>query len=318
MSAEDLDDEEEYEDVDFDSAEDVVPAGAVQKMRYRCTGGPRKKCTHEAEIPWIGRCPSCGGLWAIRKSGGSRRPVKTAASLAQKAQRKFIPTGIAEVDKVLGGGIIRGCSYLFGGPPGTGKSTLLYQVCVGVVADEKRTALYAGDEMDDDDVADIIRRVGGGGERVRVLASTGDVERVLEVAEEMEPRPTVLVVDSLQTATLPDVDAAEGSTTQVDACANRITSWAKRKKVACFLICHVNSVGEFKGTTSLRHLVDALVYFEPDWDEDKSGDVCCLSLAGKNRKGPRNAEAHLRMSDDGKLVPYEQRSKIVRLPKRGQ
>jgi DNA repair protein RadA/Sms len=195
-----------------------------------------------------------------------------------KGQREGArPTGVAELDRVLGGGLVAGQAVLLGGEPGIGKSTLLLQA-LGTMARSGVRCLYVCAEESAEQVRIRADRLGLGDADVNLLPETG-AEDVLAVLEESAFEAAV--VDSIQMMHLADVPSAPGSVSQVRECALALTAWAKRKGAAVFLVGHVTKDGSIAGPRVLEHVVDTVLYFEGERFQSFR-----LLRSVKNRFGP--------------------------------
>jgi DNA repair protein RadA/Sms len=215
---------------------------------------------------WLGRCPGCGGFGTLVEelSGrdapaakASSRPLVTLGDVqAEEAER--IPTGVAELDRVLGGGLVPASLVLVGGEPGVGKSTLLL-MSLRAMSAERRVLLVTGEES----VAQVKLRATrlGGADRVEILAET-ELDAVCATLE--RERPAVCVIDSVQTLYAADLGSAPGSVAQVREAAGRLLRVAKEHGVATILVGHVTKDGSVAGPRVLEHLVDCVLQFEGD------------------------------------------------------
>ena len=185
-----------------------------------------------------------------------------------------LSSGIGELDRVLGGGLVAGCLVLLGGDPGVGKSTLLVQALAGLAGGGR--VLYATGEESIAQTALRARRVGAASARMSVVAET-DVERILAHAH--AELPAVLAVDSIQTVYTPLLDSIPGSLAQVRECASRLMQFAKTTGVPTFIVGHVTKDGGIAGPKTLEHLVDVVVQLEGD------GGPYRILRAHKNRFG---------------------------------
>src|SRR5918992_6401007 len=215
---------------------------------------------------WLGRCPGCGGWSTLveeraaassTKTTGAARPLLRLVEVeASDAER--IPTGVAELDRVLGGGLVPASVVLVSGDPGIGKSTLLL-MALRAMSSDRKTLLVTGEES----AAQVKLRADrlGGAEQVHILAETNldDVCATLE-----GERPEVAVVDSVQTLYAPELGSAPGSVAQVREAAARILRLAKEQEIAVFLVGHVTKEGAVAGPRVLEHLVDCALHFEGD------------------------------------------------------
>jgi DNA repair protein RadA/Sms len=216
---------------------------------------------------WLGRCPSCASFGTLveegpppgTKNGNSAAPralLKLAEVEANEADR--IPTGVAELDRVLGGGLVPASLVLVGGEPGVGKSTLLLSALASI-SKHRRALLVTGEESPAQ-VKLRAARLGGAGS-VEILAET-DLDAVCATLE--TERPDVCVIDSIQTLYAADVGSAPGSVSQVREAAARLLRVAKGSGVALFLVGHVTKDGSVAGPRVLEHLVDCVLQFEGD------------------------------------------------------
>jgi DNA repair protein RadA/Sms len=216
---------------------------------------------------WLGRCPGCGGWGTLveeiaptRNGGGSATAVQRLVRLddVEAADAERIPTGVPELDRVLGGGLVPASLVLVSGDPGIGKSTLLL-MALRAMSRERTVALVTGEES----AAQVklrAERLGGAGE-VRILAET-NLDTVCGALE--RDRPDVCVIDSIQTLYAPDLGSAPGSVAQVREATGRLLRVAKEEGVATFLVGHVTKDGAVAGPRVLEHLVDCVLQFEGD------------------------------------------------------
>ena len=260
----------------------------------------------EAFLRWEGQCRACGEWNSLvetvvrAKSPAASRPG-TGASLPGadpvplqdigEAAVPRLPTSIGELDRVLGGGIVPGSLILVGGEPGIGKSTLLLQAAAGV----DRPVIYATGEESAAQVRLRAERLGlldaPAGSAIEVLAER-DVGRIVEVAR--SARPAVVVVDSIQTATIDELDGAAGSVGQVRESTVRFMEFAKGEGVAVVLVGHVTKEGSIAGPKTMEHLVDAVVTLEGE-----RFAALRLVRATKNRFGSTDEVGVFEMAGDG-------------------
>jgi DNA repair protein RadA/Sms len=198
-------------------------------------------------------------------------------------------SGIAELDRVLGGGLVQGSVVLIGGDPGIGKSTLLLQACASLGMEHP--VLYVSGEESPQQVSLRAQRLGLAGEGVRLLPETC-VERVLAVAA--AERPRVMVVDSIQTLYTELLQSAPGSVPQVRETAAQVVRFAKQSDTTIFLVGHVTKDGALAGPRVLEHMVDTVLYFEGE-----AGSPFRLIRSIKNRFGPVNELGVFAMTDRG-------------------
>jgi DNA repair protein RadA/Sms len=229
-------------------------------VHYSCT-----ECGYSAGR-WLGRCPSCGSYGTLVEdvlsaaADAAKVPPKPLLRLvdvqAEDAER--IPTGVAELDRVLGGGLVPASLVLVGGEPGVGKSTLLL-TALASISKERRALLVTGEES----AAQVKLRAErlGGAERVEILPET-ELDSVLATLE--SERPDVCVIDSVQTLHSAEVGSAPGSVAQVREAAARLLRTAKESGVATILVGHVTKDGTVAGPRVLEHLVDCVLQFEGD------------------------------------------------------
>ncbi len=252
---------------------------------------------------WLGKCPGCGA-WntlvesvaepaARRYAGGARGllPAEGVATLGEidAADAERHPTGIEELDRALGGGIVEGGVVLIGGDPGIGKSTLLLQALDALAG--RMPTLYVTGEESGAQVALRSRRLGIGASAVRVLAEIC-LEKILATIE--SERPQVAVVDSIQTVYSEALTSAPGSVAQVRECAAQLTRLAKASGTTIVLVGHVTKDGALAGPRVLEHIVDTVLYFEGDTHSSFR-----LVRAIKNRFGAVNELGVFAMTDKG-------------------
>ncbi|HTK44458.1 MAG TPA: DNA repair protein RadA [Patescibacteria group bacterium] len=263
-------------------------------------------------LRWEGQCRSCAAWNTLVETvvsarprdrrpalvgGGAVAPVPLSAPGEPAVSR--LPTGLRELDRVLGGGIVPGSLVLIGGEPGVGKSTLLLQVAGGVAAGSGGVAgggvLYATGEESASQLRLRAERLGLGAgpaaEAVAVLA-TSEVGAIVEAAR--AARPAIVVVDSIQTMTVDELDGAAGSVGQVRESALRLMELAKGDGIAVVLVGHVTKDGSIAGPRTLEHLVDAVIELGGE-----RGGVMRLLRATKNRFGSTDELGVFEMGEDG-------------------
>ncbi|MEV6562238.1 DNA repair protein RadA [Nocardia sp. NPDC051756] len=271
---------------------------AKTKSIFRCSA-----CTHEV-AKWVGKCPDCGA-WgtvdevAVAATGAgapARRamlpstaaaPISTIDSQITRAK----PTGVSELDRVLGGGVVPGSVVLLSGEPGVGKSTLLLEVAHRWARQNDAKALYVTAEESAGQVRLRADRTGAVHERV-YLAAESDLSILLGHVEQVQP--TLLVVDSVQTMLAPEVDGVIGGVTQVRAVTSALTSLAKASGIAVLLVGHVTKDGNVAGPRTLEHLVDVVLQFEGDKNSSLR-----MVRGLKNRFGSADEVGCFELHEDG-------------------
>ena len=212
----------------------------------------------------MGFCPRCrseDALVAVEAAGATAPRVVSVAEASSPGLRRH-PTGISEVDRVLGGGLVPGAAILLGGEPGVGKSTLLLQAAAGLAASGRRV-LTVSDEESLDQIGLRASRLGVGGDGV-LLAAESDVDAVVAAAGDLSL--DALVVDSVQAVSVPEVGGAPGGVAQTRESAARLIRFAKGSGVTLVLVGHVTKDGGIAGPKLLEHAVDVVLYLEGDLD----------------------------------------------------
>ncbi len=254
---------------------------------------------------WQGKCDACGEWNTIieealggggfsninpRKSKGQEIDFVSLSGTQEKVDR--LSTSINELDRVCGGGLVSGSVILVGGDPGIGKSTLLLQACAKVAnLAEKPEVYYISGEEAVDQVRIRAQRLGLDKAPVK-LASCTDVKDIITTLE--KSKASVVVIDSIQTMYLEEVDSTPGSVTQVRACSYELIKLAKRKGFTLFLVGHVTKQGEIAGPRVLEHMVDTVLYFEGE-----RGHHFRILRAVKNRYGATDEIGVFEMQDKG-------------------
>ncbi|MCL2049029.1 MAG: DNA repair protein RadA [Defluviitaleaceae bacterium] len=273
----------------------------TKKTRYLCS-----ECGHE-QAKWLGRCPACnrystleeieikpklaGGAGAARSpSLGSRGAVLLSQISTDENTKNRAATGISELDRVLGGGLVAGSMLLVGGDPGIGKSTLLLQIC-NSMASEDFPVLYVSGEESTAQIKMRAERLNVTAPNCYLLAET-DIYAIRDAV--LEIKPALLLIDSIQTMRLSEISSLPGSVTQVRECAAFFTCLAKESSMSCVLVGHVTKEGSFAGPRILEHMVDVVLYFEGD---DK--DAYRLIRAVKNRFGATHEIGVFEMGEAG-------------------
>lgn len=257
-------------------------------------------------LKWQGQCPACGdwntlrkfnvGKFNVGKAASGRNESLVAGSTVSKRIHEIdevdeprISTGMSELDRVLGGGLVAGSVTLLGGDPGIGKSTLLLQAADQL--SQKVTTLYATGEESLHQVSLRAKRLEAAGQALHLLAET-NVQHVL--AETNRLHCKVLVVDSIQTMFLDSIESSPGSASQVRESAAQLVRYAKEQGTAVLIIGHVTKEGTIAGPRILEHMVDTVLYFESD-----AGSRYRLIRAVKNRFGAANEVGVFAMAEQG-------------------
>lgn len=268
---------------------------------------------------WQGKCDSCGE-WnciveeTVKNDGFTKLnpkkeghvidfvPLKGTAQTYSRLQ-----TGVKEIDRVTGGGLVPGSVILVGGDPGIGKSTLLLQVCAGLAAQNSACYYISGEEAIDQ-VRIRANRLGLADSPVN-LASATDIRNIITTLDKTEAK--VVIIDSIQTMYLDEVESTPGSVGQVRACAYELIKLAKKKGFVLFLVGHVTKQGEIAGPRVLEHMVDTVLYFEGE-----RGHHFRILRAVKNRYGATDEIGVFEMQDKG-LVEVENPSALFLAERQG-
>ena len=265
---------------------------ARAKTAYVCA-----ECGASA-LQWFGSCPSCRAVGtlaetAVEKAGTHRYAAEAVQAVALEAvdakELERIPSGLGELDRALGGGLVAGQVALLGGDPGIGKSTLLLQALHAIA--EATPTLYVSGEESAEQIAMRARRLGLQSASLRLLAET-QLERIVATLDSAKPR--VAVIDSIQTLWSETLQSAPGSVAQVRECAAQLTRNAKRAGTVLLLIGHVTKEGAIAGPRVLEHIVDTVLYFEGD-----PHSAFRLVRAVKNRFGAVNELGVFAMTEKG-------------------
>lgn len=274
---------------------------ARSKVLYVCSN-----CGFESS-KWNGKCTNCGE-WNTFEETEPVAPVKTSSSFSQQQTSvKSLSdklsrlgeigadtdvryhTGLSELDRVLGGGLVKGSIVLIGGEPGIGKSTILLQICQ-FLGGEHSILYISGEES--------VRQIKLRADRLNVtteslyLLSSNDVESICSTIEETEP--DIVIIDSIQTMNHRQINSSPGSITQVRECTNLFMHTAKKLEIPIFIVGHVNKDGAIAGPKVMEHIVDAVLYFEGERHLSYR-----LLRAVKNRFGSTNEIGVFEMMDSG-------------------
>jgi DNA repair protein RadA/Sms len=259
-----------------------------------------KNCGKES-LKWLGRCPNCQEWNCFEEtvvSAAAPAPIADLSNppreLSQVAMDNSdrLPLPLAELNRVLGGGLVSGSLVLMGGEPGIGKSTLLLQVSALVAQAGGKVAYVSGEET----LSQIrlrAERLGISGEGLYLLAET-DLNAILGQLEQLEP--SLVVIDSIQAVSLPEVESAAGSISQVRECTLRLMHWAKPGAVPVFVAGHVTKDGAIAGPRVLEHIVDVVLYLEGE-----PFSAYRLLRGVKNRFGSTNEVGVFEMKQEGLL-----------------
>ena len=280
-------------------------AGKARTVFY-CTA-----CGNETP-KWAGRCPACGAWNTIveqesapkgRSSGrgGIGKTVKSIpiTDIAEGQEIRF-STGMGELDRVLGGGAVKGSLVLVGGAPGIGKSTLMLQISSSLC--QTFSVLYVSGEESVGQLKLRAQRLHALGSRLLVLSET-NLSDVLAAVE--QEGPDILIIDSIQTLYDPEADSAPGSVAQVKGCTMALMQLAKSQGITVFVIGHVNKEGSIAGPKVLEHMVDCVLYFEGDQHLNYR-----ILRAAKNRFGATNEIGVFEMQTQG-LAEVENPSQML-------
>ncbi len=267
-----------------------------EKTVYYCT-----ECGNESP-KWAGRCPSCGAWNAMveqraektkRPSGASRGiphsvKVTNITEIDTSDEIRF-STGMGELDRVLGGGAVKGSLVLVGGAPGIGKSTLMLQICQQLGMQNK--VLYVSGEESIHQLKMRAKRLGVDSANLFVVSET----RLSDILEAVErEQPDVLIIDSIQTLYNEELDSPAGGVGQVKDCTMALMNLAKGQGITVFVIGHVNKEGSIAGPKVLEHMVDCVLYFEGDRHMTYR-----ILRAAKNRFGATNEIGVFEMLNEG-------------------
>lgn len=265
----------------------------ANRAGYRCAA-----CDHQT-TQWVGKCPSCqawGTLEQVVQSPGAARTRVAAGAPATPARRigdieldsaRSRPTGVSELDRVLGGGLVPGAVVLLAGEPGVGKSTLLLEVA----AQPNRRVLYVTGEESAGQVRLRAERTGAVHDEL-YLAAESDLGAIIGHIDQL--RPELLVVDSIQTMSTVDADGAPGGVTQTRAVTVALTALAKDRGLPVILVGHVTKDGSIAGPRVLEHLVDVVLSFEGD-----KHSTLRMVRGVKNRFGPADEVGCFELRDSG-------------------
>ena len=274
---------------------------AKTKSVYICS-----QCGYESS-KWNGKCPGCGE-WntfeetiqtsarngsASKGSSRSSRDLSDSIHNISDVDASFdeirYKTGLKELDRVLGGGLVKGSLVLLGGEPGIGKSTMLLQICEYL--GEEHTILYVSGEESARQIKLRAQRLGVDSGNLYLLAET-DCEAICDVI--IKEKPEIVIIDSIQTMSISSLSSAQGSVTQVRECTNLFMRTAKSEEIPFFIVGHVNKDGAIAGPKVMEHIVDCVLYFEGQRNLSYR-----ILRAVKNRFGSTNEIGVFEMIDKG-------------------
>ncbi len=278
---------------------------AKEKQVFFC-----KECGYES-AKWLGQCPGCREwntfveekITVGAKSSSAKKTLVAPTSILKvtTADESRIKTDIGELDRVLGGGIVKGSLVLVGGDPGIGKSTILLQMCKKLI-DKNVEVLYVSGE---ESLSQIKMRAGriGKFDKDMLLLCDNDMDNISSAIQKSNAE--VVIIDSIQTMVVDEVGSAPGTVTQVREVTSKLMQLAKQNNVAIFIVGHVTKEGTVAGPRTLEHMVDSVLYFEGD----KSNGFRILRGV-KNRFGSTNEIGVFNMTDAG-LIEVENPSSVM-------
>lgn len=279
------------------------------KSTYIC-----RECGYQT-AKWLGKCPGCG-QWntfdetLIKEEKSIKRTVMTVSAASAVSASKLnqistelelrYKTGLSELDRVLGGGLVKGSLVLVGGDPGIGKSTLLLQIC-GALSESKKI-LYVSGEESQRQIKLRAQRLNVNADNLYLLSET-DVATILECINQLSP--DIVIIDSIQTMNCEEITSASGSVPQVRESTNAFMKIAKQNDISMFIVGHVTKDGALAGPRVLEHMVDCVLYFEGDRQMSFR-----ILRAVKNRFGSTNEIGVFEMANEG-LVEVENPSAML-------
>ena len=265
-----------------------------KKSVYFC-----QECGYESP-KWMGQCPQCRswntmveeqvstGKSAGGKTARTSRPVSLSEVSFEEDNR--LSTGIGELDRVLGGGIVKGALMLVGGDPGIGKSTLMLQLC-RKISETGMNVLYVSGEESLRQIKMRAERIGRFSDSLKLMCET-DIDHIISDVE--KEQPSLLIIDSIQTMFTQEASSSPGSVSQVRETTGKLLKLAKTSQIPVFIIGHVTKEGTVAGPRVLEHMVDTVLYFEGDGHASYR-----ILRAVKNRFGPANEIGVFEMRSDG-------------------
>ncbi len=253
---------------------------------------------------WQGQCSYCGAWNTIveqkikpvseedprrRHSVGMAKPVKLRTVGSLNYSR--IDSGIGELNRVLGGGIVLGSLILISGEPGIGKSTIIIQAANNIAKEGKQVLYVSGEESEEQVKLRADRVCQDVSDNLYIYPETS-IDNIMLVCEEL--KPSFLIIDSIQTMFTADIDSVAGSITQIRACSNLLMKYAKTNNVPIFIVAHVNKAGDLAGPKTIEHMVDCVLNFNGERDKNLR-----ILRAFKNRFGTTDEIGAFRMSAEG-------------------
>lgn len=272
---------------------------AKTKTRYVC-----QSCG-AISLKWLGKCADCGE-WnsfqeemaptSTRKEGIGKEGQPRAISAIRSGDRERLDTGLSELNRVLGGGLVKGSLTLISGDPGIGKSTLLLQ-CADNIAGRYGKVLYVSGEESEEQIKIRGDRLQAKAQELYILSETS-MERIAAHIETLEP--AFVIIDSIQTVYTDRVASAPGSVSQVRECANSLMRIGKTLGIPLFIVAHVTKQGELAGPRVLEHMVDSVLYFEGERTEEVR-----ILRTMKNRFGTTSEIGVFEMAAEGLVEIYD-------------
>jgi DNA repair protein RadA/Sms len=264
---------------------------AKSRTTFLCT-----VCQHE-EPKWLGRCPECGS-WnsfeeSVQSSSGKKSRERADSfpqplSSIETKEALRLDSGLSEVNRVLGGGIMKGSVALLAGEPGIGKSTLMLQLAAGIQSTGR--VLYISGEESPVQIRLRADRLGASGSRIEIFSET-ELSALLRVCQNV--KPIVVILDSIQTVYSEDIGNVPGTVNQIKLCAQELIDWAKSHGAALFLVGHVTKEGYIAGPKIVEHMVDTVLYFDSG-----NAEIRILHCA-KNRFGSVDEIGIFEMGEKG-------------------
>lgn len=269
---------------------------AKSKVVYICS-----ECGYET-AKWMGKCPACNtwgtleedvkvDLPASRTGAVSVLSQATAQTLSEIDSNKEVrfKTDMRELDRVLGGGIVKGSVVLLSGDPGIGKSTILLQMCKALQG--KMEVLYVSGEESANQIKMRAERIGVSGSNVKIMTSTDTMAICEYIAS---AKPDIVMIDSIQTMSIREISSSAGSIVQVRECTNMFLRTGKNLEIPVFIVGHVNKGGDIAGPKVMEHIVDTVLYFEGERNQSYR-----ILRAIKNRFGSTNEIGVFEMGENG-------------------